>query len=302
VVGTDGKLYIGSGDQELWDIARDPGSPFGKILRINSDGSIPADNPWADSLQGTARAIWAGGFRNPFKLGVDRATGRVFANDVGWSTYEEVNLVQGGRQFGWALEEGPSSDSLSPYVQPLFAYPHGPDCAVMGGDTYRPEVPKLPAAYVGKFFFADFCSGLVRALDPETGIAQVIGRGISYPIDLAFNRQGDLYYISRGYATGMTLAGVSAVWKVAFGDSTNSGSGVRPDSRRTSAADGATFVGGLSRLIVPAGMTGVAVLDLSGRALWEIRGIKPGDVVSLPAHLRGVLRARWIGKQGSRGP
>jgi glucose/arabinose dehydrogenase len=296
VVGTDGKLYIGSGDQELWDIASDLRSPFGKILRLDPDGSIPVDNPWADSVEGPARAVWAAGFRNPFKLGVDRATGRIYAGDVGWSTREEVNLVQRGRHFGWARQEGPSPDSLTPYAQPLFSYTHGYDCAVMGGDAYRPKDPKLPAAYVGKYFFADFCSGSVRALDLETGAVEVVGTEISYPIDLAFNRLGDLYYISRGYPTGNTIAGASAVWKVAFGDSTNSGTGVRSAVRRSSAANGAVFVGGLSRLIVPPGMTGVTVLDLTGRAVWEIRGIHPGEAVPLPAHVRGALRARWIEK------
>jgi glucose/arabinose dehydrogenase len=301
VVGADGKLYIGTGDQELWDIARDLNSPYGKILRIDPDGSIPADNPWADSVQGPARAVWAFGFRNPFKLGVDRAAGRVYANDVGWTSHEEVNLVQRGRGYGWAAHEGPSPDSLSPYVDPLLDYRHGKDCAVMGGDAYRPEDPRLPVSFVGKFFFADFCSGIVRALDPATGIAEEFGTGIDYPVDLAFNRRGDLYYLSRGYATGWTVTGASSMWKVSFGDSSNSGTGLRPALRGARAANGAVFVGGLSRLLVPGGMTDLTVLDLQGRILWEIRGLRQGETVTLPGHLRGVLRARWSGKTGNAG-
>lgn len=122
---------------------------------------------------------------------------------------------------------------------------------------------------------------------------------MEYPIDLAFNRRGDLYYVSRGYATGWTVTGGSSVWKVSFGDSSNSGTGLRPALRSAHAANGAVFVGGLSRLRVPEGMTDLAVLDLQGRILWEIRGLGQGVTVTLPGHLRGVLRARWSRKTGN---
>jgi len=73
----------------------------GKILRINADGTIPPDNPFFASAAGPYRAIWALGFRNPFTFAIDPATGRMFVNDVGEDTYEEINdTVAGGTMDG----------------------------------------------------------------------------------------------------------------------------------------------------------------------------------------------------------
>src|SRR6266542_3860218 len=66
-------------------------SPLGKILRINSDGSIPTDNPFFNQTTGINRAIWARGLRNPFSFAFQPGTGRMFINDVGEASTEEIN-------------------------------------------------------------------------------------------------------------------------------------------------------------------------------------------------------------------
>jgi glucose/arabinose dehydrogenase len=84
--GADGKLYIGVGDNEAPANAQSLDSPFGKILRINPDGTIPPDNPFSNQTTGINRAIWAIGLRNPFSAAVQLGTGLYYINDVGEDT------------------------------------------------------------------------------------------------------------------------------------------------------------------------------------------------------------------------
>jgi glucose/arabinose dehydrogenase len=93
--GTDGKLYVAVGDNVEADSSQRLGNLLGKMLRINKDGTIPTDNPFYDKATGKNRAIWARGLRNPFTFGVKPDTGRIFINDVGEQSWEEINRGQG---------------------------------------------------------------------------------------------------------------------------------------------------------------------------------------------------------------
>ena len=95
---------------------------LGKILRLNKDGSIPRDNPFFNTATGKNRAIWALGLRNPFTFAFQPGTGRMFVNDVGASTWEEINEGAPGANYGWPIWEGPSNDP--DFVSPVFAYQH----------------------------------------------------------------------------------------------------------------------------------------------------------------------------------
>lgn len=97
--GPDGKLYITTGWTEDPDRPQDMDSLAGKILRINADGSIPADNPFPGS------PIWTLGHRNPQGIAWDGA-GRMFAAEHGQSAHDEVNLILPGQNYGWALAQG----------------------------------------------------------------------------------------------------------------------------------------------------------------------------------------------------
>lgn len=95
--GPDGKLYIAHGDVKGNTLtAQSLTSLYGKVLRINSDGTIPIDNPFYNATTGVFRAIWAMGFRNPFSGSFHPITGQLFVNDVGESSWEEVNRVVAG--------------------------------------------------------------------------------------------------------------------------------------------------------------------------------------------------------------
>ncbi|MEM1218630.1 MAG: PQQ-dependent sugar dehydrogenase [Bacteroidota bacterium] len=199
--GADGKLYVAVGDGANAENSQNLFSILGKVLRINKDGSIPFDNPFYDQLTGIYRAIWAYGFRNPFTFDIQPGTGRFFLNDVGGEFWEEVNDIIGGKNYGWNEVEGYLAGQNPPadYQDPLHAYPHDPDCAVMGAAFYNPASPQFPTEYVGKYFFADYCSGWIKTLDPETGeIIEVFATDIDRPIAIQTAPDGSLYYIERG--------------------------------------------------------------------------------------------------------
>ena len=108
--GIDGKLYIAVGENANPPNAQTLSNLLGKMLRINADGSIPTDNPFFNTASGVNRAIWALGLRNPFTFTVQPGTGRIFINDVGQDTSEEINDGIAGSNYGWPVTEGATSD------------------------------------------------------------------------------------------------------------------------------------------------------------------------------------------------
>jgi glucose/arabinose dehydrogenase len=203
--GKDGKLYIAVGDNAVSSNAQTLNNLLGKMLRINKDGTIPTDNPFYSRASGKNRAIWALGLRNPFSFAVQRGTGRMFINDVGQKTWEEINRGAKGANYGWPIYEGPETNSR--YTSPLFAYRHGntatTGCAITGGAFYNPETVQFPTSYVGDYFFADFCSGWIRRFNYDPGTGRYTGvagfaTGISSPVDLQVGPDGALYYLARG--------------------------------------------------------------------------------------------------------
>ena len=191
--GPDGKLYIGVGDggsnssnsQSLATLS-------GKLLRINRDGSIPADNPFVGT-PGARGEIWALGLRNPYTFAIDPTSGKLHINDVGQSSWEEVDLGQAGANYGWPHCEGLSCGSDPKYTSPIYTYSHAEGQAVTGGAFYRKSL--FPAEYQGSYFFADYLGGWIRRLDtgnqksdfwnPQNG-----------PVDLKVAPDGALVYLS----------------------------------------------------------------------------------------------------------
>lgn len=101
--GPDGLLYVTTGDGGVSSRSQDKGSLGGKILRIRSDGTIPADNPFAGS------SVWSYGHRNVQGIAWDSSK-RLWASEFGQSTFDELNLITRGGNYGWPLVEGPSND------------------------------------------------------------------------------------------------------------------------------------------------------------------------------------------------
>ncbi|MGB9178032.1 MAG: PQQ-dependent sugar dehydrogenase, partial [Pyrinomonadaceae bacterium] len=205
--GPDGKLYVAVGENANAANARSLTNRLGKILRINSDGTIPSDNPTsfpnvAGTTSGVNRAIWSLGLRNPFTFAFQPGTGRLFINDVGETTWEEINDGIAGSNYGWNICEGFCSPANANLRDPLFEYGHGSSgttgCAITGGTFYNPFQSQYPGDYVGKYFYADLCSGWIRRFDPATGTSTGFATGISTPVDLQVSADGSLHYLARG--------------------------------------------------------------------------------------------------------
>ena len=198
--GKDGKLYIATGDNAKGAVAQKLTNLFGKMLRINKNGTIPTDNPFYSTASGNNRAIWARGLRNPFKFAVQPATGTIFINDVGESTWEEINQLKKGANYGWPVHEGREGDP--DFRGPVYAYKHGDTpttgCSITGGTFYNPKTVRFPSRYKGDYFFAEFCGGWIRSLNPATGKASGFTTGLERPVDLEVSKAGELYYLSRG--------------------------------------------------------------------------------------------------------
>ena len=198
--GSDGKLYVATGENGDGANSQTLANRLGKMLRINADGTIPEDNPFYNDAQGVNRSIWALGLRNPFTFAFQPGTGRMFINDVGGSTWEEIDDGIAGSNYGWPESEGPTTDPR--FRSPLFAYGHGSDpttgCAITGGAFYNPATVQFPVDYVGDYFFADVCSGWIRKFDPQAGTDVDFASGISQPLDLIVRDDGTLYYLTRG--------------------------------------------------------------------------------------------------------
>jgi glucose/arabinose dehydrogenase len=202
--GPDGKLYIAVGDNKVSSNSQSLSSLKGKILRINPDGSIPTDNPFFSQTTGVDRAIWALGLRNPytFAFGIDPSGNRrMFINDVGENTWEEIDDGIAGSNYGWPYYEGPSNDPN--FRSPLFAYNHnGQPAAITGGTFYDPAVAQFPATYTGVYFFADFLNNWIHIYNPatnsETDFASSLPEGV---VDLKVGGDGSLYYLA-GPGTG----------------------------------------------------------------------------------------------------
>ena len=197
--GPDGKLYVAVGENANGANSQTLSNRLGKMLRINTDGSPPTDNPFFNTV-GAQQSIWALGLRNPFTFAFQPNTGRMFINDVGQSTWEEINDGIAGSNYGWPTTEGPTNDPS--FRTPLFSYGHGTGpttgCAIAGGTFYNPTTVQFPSSYVGKYFFADLCSGWIRVMDPSNNTAADFASSISNPVDLKVGDDGSLYYLSIG--------------------------------------------------------------------------------------------------------
>lgn len=194
--GRDGKLYVAVGENAVGSNSQTLANPLGKLLRINKDGSIPTDNPFYGSTTGNSRAIWALGLRNPFTFAVHPNSGRIFIDDVGQSTWEEINDGMAGANYGWPNTEGPTTDPQ--YTTPVYYYANDAStCALAGGTFYAPEVRQFPASYVETYFFQDLCGGWIHQLDQQYNSSN-FATGLSSPVDTLVGHDGSLYYLTRG--------------------------------------------------------------------------------------------------------
>ena len=223
--GPDGYLYIGVGDgggagDQHGEIGngQNISTLLGTILRIDIDGEdpyeIPSDNPFigTDGLD----EIFAYGLRNPWRFSFDEKTDRLFVADVGQDEWEEINILEKGRNYGWRIMEGTHpydldlADKLGIDIdtleEPIHEYSHSVGISICGGYVYRgEEIPDLQGKYVfadwstsffvpnGKLYYleeSDFGEWTRFNIEPKDTFNQFI-------LSLGEDQNGELYILSK---------------------------------------------------------------------------------------------------------
>ena len=226
--GPDGFLYASFGDGgsggDPFGNAQNLNVLFGKILRLDVDAeangkhySIPAGNPFAAG--GGSPEIWAYGLRNTWRFSFDRQTGKLWAGDVGQDLYEEIDVIEPGKNYGWNQREGfhcyrppPEGCPASTYAEPIVEYPHnGGSASVTGGYVYRGAAIQ---GLNGSYLYGDEVLGTIWSIPAsaaETGLKPTPtvlpfsgGSLASFGEDL----DGELYVVNFGSgAIGKIVAG-----------------------------------------------------------------------------------------------
>ncbi|TAF78021.1 MAG: T9SS C-terminal target domain-containing protein [Bacteroidetes bacterium] len=259
--GQDGKLYLAVGDGEQWcasvcqttfssvcncgnsgwvtsSTANENNSFHGKILRLNSDGTAPSDNPYYSSptpVEYHQKYFYAKGFRNPFTMNFKNGTNDLYINDLGSSgaaRREEINKITATsiKHYGWQSPGGGEGIlGNANYTDPIYAYLNGTStitgCGIVGGTFYESVTginTPWPIQYYNKYFFMDFCNGWINMLDINnnnsiTNFASNMysnvnnassGTGNLY---LEMGADGNLYYLTRG-----VISSVSGLYRISY--------------------------------------------------------------------------------------
>jgi glucose/arabinose dehydrogenase len=204
-VSNDNKLFITIGDHFAPSEVNNFQSYYGKLLRINLDGSIPNDNPFYDGAGPNLDEIWALGLRNPYRMSHDSVSDKIYIGDVGELSWEEIDIGAAGVNYGWPVCEGMCG--VSGMTNPLYAYSHnGGQAAVTAGFVYRGT--QFPSDYVGNFFYGDYANGWIKRLTfdsngvltgsidflPPSGKAGYIGA----VVDIKEGPDGSLFFVDIG--------------------------------------------------------------------------------------------------------
>jgi uncharacterized repeat protein (TIGR01451 family) len=245
--GKDGFLYIAIGDGGISPCSRDQAVLCAKILRITPNGEIPPSNPFQGT--GTVRCnvtgrtdpgmrckeTFASGLRNPYRIAFDpNASGtRFFINDVGASTWEEIDLGQSGADYGWDVREGPcatnSTTNCGPppagMTNPIYWYqrntivPTGATnaCNAIVAGAFVPN-GIWPAEYDNTYLFSDLTCGAIFRLAPDgaggfTRTEFDTGPAFDGPVAMTFGPHGTTYALYYAAFNG------GAVHRIAFAES-----------------------------------------------------------------------------------
>jgi len=194
--GPDGMLYLSTGDGggggDTLMNGQNPATLLGKLLRLDVS-ALPVATP----------EIWAIGLRNPFRYAFDGA--QLYIADVGQDQREEIDVVQAntsGLNYGWNLMEGlrcyPNGGqcNMSGLTLPVYDYDHNQGCAIIGGYVYRgAAIPELQ----GQYLFSDLCTGFVRSLRFDSGVAVVREApmvNVGTPLSFGQDGFGEIYVLT----------------------------------------------------------------------------------------------------------
>ncbi|MCK4342102.1 MAG: PQQ-dependent sugar dehydrogenase [Phycisphaerae bacterium] len=197
----DGKLFVALGDLNDENNAQDAGVLAGKILRYNDDGSIPADNPTADS------PVYARGLRHPRGLGFDPGAGTAFVADRCSKRYHELNRIEAGKNYGWpavsglatTAEELQFAEENPDYVDPILDSGH--DTSPLVGVAFNPSTKYGPDNLL-YLFYGVREEGRVFSLELSGDRTAAVksrnfANGFPTPMtDVVFTPAGTLYVLS----------------------------------------------------------------------------------------------------------
>ncbi len=227
----DGKLFVSVGDGAGYDDvdikalrSQNLDSLAGKILRINTNGTAPTDNPFYNGNPNANRSkVWSYGVRNSFRINVRESDGEVFLGEVGWNTWEEINHAKKGANLGWpcyeALEQqnGDGQPAHGKYKDlpqcqalyqnpgsnlqfPIYYYAHPPSSSAIGGLFYTGT--NYPAQYQNVYFFGDYSKNQIYNLKVDAnnnlvpGSVTTFASNVGGPVDFLKGPAGDIYYIA----------------------------------------------------------------------------------------------------------
>ncbi len=297
--GKDGNLYVGRGEDvtatwaPLWNTQR------GKILRFTADGKPAPGNPHYDvaGASDEEKSIWARGFRNPWSLTYDPASGRLFEGDVG-NLHEEINDVtapDAAKDYWYGYgPDYPPGDGANPTkdgktIDPLYYYNTGSiGCAVLGELPLTSPATRWPEKYKNRIYFSDYCNFWIRSVPMKpagagvdvnvdsSGMDIFAKAGFPNPLGLSQGIDGNMYLV--GYGNGQ-------VYRISY---TGTDVAVRPASRSGNAKPISGVKAGRSAdLLLP--ISGVGHVGVGG-ARFIVRGMD-GRVLFRSA-------AEWKGRDG----
>jgi len=197
--GPDGKLYWGMGMNTDNTNSQNLTNVHGKIMRLNTDGSAPADNPFLTTPNAVPQ-IWAYGLRNPFRF-TFTPNNKLLAADVGGDKWEELDIVTRGGNYGWPLAEGNCASCA--FVNPIYSYAHTapPEKAgsITGVMVYTGNT--FPASYKNKVFIADYTLGFIRDLTFDSDYSTFISEetfdaNAGTVVQLEQGQDGNIYQLN----------------------------------------------------------------------------------------------------------
>ncbi len=223
VFAPDKTMYVSIGDNSTWNAANDQ-SPRaqdvnqypGKILRVDRLGKGLATNPFWDGNPDSVRSrVFAYGFRNPFRFDVRPGTSDVLVvGDVGWRSYEEIDVVTAGKNFGWPCYEGPSqladyaaralcqtlyAQGAAAVTAPVITWDTAAGAASVGGPAA--VATGFPSPWNQGVFYGDYAQGWIKlaATDASgafTGATTEFATSVDSPVELEAGPNGGLFYVS----------------------------------------------------------------------------------------------------------
>lgn len=187
--GPDGALYVSTGEIHEQERAQDPDDLGGKVLRLNPDGSIPADNPF-----GPGNPAFSLGHRNSYGLCFDPENGALWETENGPSGHDEINHIEAGKNYGWPDQLGPGG--APQFVDPVLDYP-------------KTIVPTGCAFWNGELYFGDFHGRLHRVTDPygTNPADEIVAAFPSGITDLQVTRDRSLYVSTATSILGLPSGG-----------------------------------------------------------------------------------------------